>query len=136
LKTDRQVFFLPRARTLPPRSLEQAVWPFVDEWLAWFDSAADVPGSDGEGGGDGCKMESSYVSPYETPHGLARAGAKSKTRTQTMDRTETARETEGEMEADRHGLAAQGLSRLLLQPRIILLQDLVIMRREFPDHPI
>jgi hypothetical protein len=33
-------FYLPRAKTLPPRSLEQAVWPFVDEWLAWFDSYA------------------------------------------------------------------------------------------------
>jgi hypothetical protein len=24
---------------LPPRRLEQAIWPFVDEWLASFDDA-------------------------------------------------------------------------------------------------
>jgi hypothetical protein len=74
------VFFLPWARILLPHSLEQAIWPCIDEWLAWFDSAADVHGRDGDGGGDGCKMESSYVSPYETPHGLASAKAKSRTR--------------------------------------------------------
>jgi hypothetical protein len=34
-------FYLPRAKTLPPQSLEQAVWPFVGEWLAWFDSYAN-----------------------------------------------------------------------------------------------
>ena len=34
-------FYLPRTKTLPPRSLERAVWPFVDEWLAWFDSYAN-----------------------------------------------------------------------------------------------
>ena len=39
------------------------------------------------------------------------------------------------MEADRQDPAAQGLFRLLQQSRIIL-QDSVIMRREFPDHPI
>jgi len=74
---------------LPPRSLEQAVWPWVDEWLAWFDSNAEA------GSGD-----------------------------------------DGEGEADRQDLAAQGFLRLLQQLRIILLQDSVVMRREFPDHPI
>jgi hypothetical protein len=134
------IFFLPWARILPPRSFEQAVWPFINEWLAWFDSAADVHGRDGDGGGDGYKMESSYVSPYETPHCLANAKTKSRTRTrtrtQTADRIETGRETEGEMETDRHDFAAQGLLRLLLQPCIILLQDSVIMRRELPNRPI
>jgi hypothetical protein len=38
-------FYLPRAKTLPPQPLDQAVWPFVDEWLAWFD--ADANGADG-----------------------------------------------------------------------------------------
>ena len=33
-------FYLLRAKTLPPQSLEQAVWPFVDEWLMWFVSGA------------------------------------------------------------------------------------------------
>ena len=30
-------FYLPRAKVMPPRSLERAVWPWVDEWLAWFE---------------------------------------------------------------------------------------------------
>jgi Centromere DNA-binding protein complex CBF3 subunit, domain 2 len=69
------------------------------------------------------------------PQGLASAKAKSRTETQTTDRVKTGCETEGEMEADRHDLAAQGLFRLLQQLRIIF-QDSVIMRWEFPDHPI
>jgi len=73
---------------LPPRSLEQAVWPWVDEWLAWFDSNAEA------GSGD-----------------------------------------DGEGEADRQDLAAQGFLRLLQRLRIILLQDSVVMRREFPATP-
>jgi hypothetical protein len=85
-------FYLPRAKTLPPQSLEQTVWPFVDEWLAWFDAEANGAGDD-----DHVKSED---------------------------------------EADRQDLAAQGFLRLLKQLRIILLQDSVIMRREFPTHPI
>jgi hypothetical protein len=38
--------YLPRAKTLPPQLLEQAVWPFVDEWLTWFDAYAN--GGDGD----------------------------------------------------------------------------------------
>ena len=34
-------FYLLWAKTLPPQLLEQAVWPFADEWLAWFDSYAN-----------------------------------------------------------------------------------------------
>jgi hypothetical protein len=34
-------FYQARAKTLPPQSLEQVVWPFVDEWLTWFDSYAN-----------------------------------------------------------------------------------------------
>ena len=48
-------FFLPRAKTLPPQSLEQAVWPFVDEWLAWFD--ADANGADDDDDDDHVKSE-------------------------------------------------------------------------------
>jgi len=88
-------FYLPRAKVLPSRSLEQAVWPWVDEWLAWFDSNAEA-GSEDDGEGEG----------------------------------------EGEAEADRQDLAAQGFLRLLQQLRILLLQDSVVMRREFPAHPI
>jgi hypothetical protein len=31
-------YYLPRAKTLPLKSLIQAVWPWVDEWLDWFRS--------------------------------------------------------------------------------------------------
>jgi len=101
-------FYLPRAKTLPPQSLEQAVWPLVDEWLAWFDSHANS--NDGGGGGGDEDGEVKKGSPV-------RAG-------------------ESEDEADGRDLAAQGFLRLLQQLRIILLQDSVIMRQEFPDHPI
>ena len=45
-------------------------------------------------------------------------------------------EEEEEEEDDRHDLAGQGFLRLLRQLRVILLQDSVLMRQEFPDHPI
>jgi len=51
--SDQGNFYLPRAKVMPPPSLEHAVWPFVDEWLAWFEShAADHPDDDGEGASD------------------------------------------------------------------------------------
>ena len=89
-------FYLPRAKVLPPRSLEQAVWPFVDKWLAWFDSYAD--GREEE--------KSSHA------------------------------DDDDDDDDDRTDLAAQGFLRLLQQLRIILLQDSVVMRQEFPAHPI
>ena len=96
-------FYLPWAKTLRPRSLEQAVWPFVNEWLVWFDSYANS--NDGAGADAHVKNES-HVHAYENKD-----------------------------EADRRDLAAQGFLRLLKQLRIIL-QDLVIMRQEFPAHSI
>ena len=39
-------------------------------------------------------------------------------------------------EEDRSDLAAQGFLKLLMELRTILLQDSVILQREFPDHPI
>jgi hypothetical protein len=104
-------FYLPRARVSPLRSLEQAIWLFVDKWLAWFDDS-DVGAAEEVDG----KPESSYASPY-APH----------------DRE---KETVAEAEADRHDFAAQGFLRLLQQLRVMLLQDSVIMRREFPVHPL
>src|SRR5262249_1999012 len=95
-------FFLPRARVVPPRSLEQAVWPFVDESLAWFDS--------GVADDDKCTLD---------------AGPPSSNPAAALDTA-----------ADRHDLAAQGFLRLLRQLRVILLQDSVIMRQEFPAHPL
>jgi hypothetical protein len=83
-------FYLPRAKVLPPQSLEQAVWPFVDEWISWFDSHVDA-------------------------------------------------DADNDVDADtddRKDLAAQGFLRLLRELRVILLQDSVILKREFPAHPI
>lgn len=108
-------FYLPRARVSPPRSLEQAIWPFVDKWLAWFDDG-DVDAAEEVDG----KPESSYASPY-APRNREK---------------ETAAEAKAEAEADRHDLAAQGFLRLLQQLRVMLLQDSVIMRRKFPAHPL
>jgi len=102
-------FFLPRARVLPPRSLERSVWPFVDEWLTWL---GEVEG-EGEDEDVGCKPEGSPALPYAA----AALGV-------------------SEAPADRDDLAAQGFLRLLRQLRVILLQDSVIMRREFPAHPL
>jgi hypothetical protein len=90
---------------LPPQSLERAVWPFVDEWLEWFDAAP--------------------VSTATAPHGRGAKAAKT-----------TAADNAGEETADRCDLAAQGFLRLLRQFRIVLLQNSVIMRQEFPDHPL
>ncbi len=86
-------FYLPRAKVLPPRSLEQALWPFVDEWLAWFNSNLGADGAE----------DSDY---------------------------------DDDNDDDTRDLAAQGFLHLLQQLRTILLQDSVIMRKEFPDHPI
>jgi Centromere DNA-binding protein complex CBF3 subunit, domain 2 len=29
-------YYLPRAKILPPQSLVRSLWPWVDQWLAWF----------------------------------------------------------------------------------------------------
>ena len=79
--------------------LERAVWPWVDEWPAWFDSNAEAGA-----GGEDCKR--------------------------------AVEGDDGSGETDRQDLAAQGFLRLLQQLRIVLLQDSVVMRREFPDHPM
>src|SRR5271155_2579030 len=55
-------FYLPRAKTLPPRSLEQAVWPFIDEWLAWFYSYAN---NNNGAGADAHVKNESHVRAYE-----------------------------------------------------------------------
>lgn len=94
-------FYLPRAKVQPPRSLEQALWPWVDEWLAWFDSNLEADDTDD----DTAEGEEEYESYYDD-------------------------------DDDTQDLAAQGFLRLLQQLRIILLQDSVIMRKEFPDHPM
>jgi hypothetical protein len=31
-------YYLPQAKIQPPDSLVRALWPWVDQWLAWFQS--------------------------------------------------------------------------------------------------
>ena len=93
-------YYLPRAKILPPPSLAGAVWPWVDQWLQWFDenhTPAAASGADSGG------------------FGLASLPSS---------------------EEDREDLAAQGFLRLLVELRTILLQDSVLLRREFPHHPL
>jgi hypothetical protein len=87
-------YYLPRAKIPPPESLIQALWPWVDKWLAWFNSddainCQDLGQSDDDGG-------------YQ----------------------------------DRDDMAAQGFLRLLNQFRTIILQDSVLLQKEFPEHPM
>jgi hypothetical protein len=62
------------------------------------------------------------------------SGWRGSTTSTLISRQAVRRKTEAE--ADRHDLAAQAFLRLLKQLRVILLQDSVIMRREFPAHPL
>ena len=93
------VYYLPRARVEPPESLLQAVWPWVDQWLEWYDSPEDRPFP---------SYEAYTTDPQPVPSS----------------------------EDDRMDLAGQGFLRLLVVLRIVFLQDSVILRREFPQHPL
>ncbi|KAL3258479.1 hypothetical protein ABHI18_006016 [Aspergillus niger] len=90
-------YYLPRAQIQPPESLTHALWPWVDEWLDWFESYGDAS---------------------------------------RQNEKESDSETEKVNEDDRQDMAAQGFLRLLVQLRIILLQDSVMFREQFPLHPI
>jgi hypothetical protein len=92
-------YYLPRAKILPPPSLVQAIWPWVDTWLAWFKSYGEKADGDRNDGGN-------------------RA------------------DDNQDKEEDRNDMAAQGFLRLLDQLRTILLQDSVLLREQFPRHPI
>ena len=93
-------FYIPRAKVQLPESLVRAVWPWIDQWLSWFDRNFDVKALDG--------------TPYGAPPLLDVPSAKE----------------------DRLDLAAQGFLRLMLVLRTIFLQDSVLLRREFPAHPM
>lgn len=41
-------YYLPRAKIQPPDSLVRALWPWIDQWLAWFQS--DDPTNEPPGG--------------------------------------------------------------------------------------
>jgi hypothetical protein len=45
-------YYLPRAKILPPPSLVQAIWPWVDTWLDWFKSYGEKADGDRNDGGN------------------------------------------------------------------------------------
>ena len=102
-------FYLPRAKVQPPPSLIDAVWPWVDQWLAWLKAhtgPSEVGREDGLGGVAAAAYEDLPLQDLPSD------------------------------KEDPTDIAAQGFLQLLKELRVILLQDSVIMRTEFPDHPI
>ena len=86
-------YYLPRAKIVPSQALVRSIWPWVDEWLAWFEGQGEVPAEKDE-------------------------------------------ESSSTTDEDRDDLAGQGFLRLLDHLRTIILQDSVIMREHFPEHPL
>jgi len=97
-------YFLPRAQMDSPPSLLRTLWPWVEEWQAWFQ----------------CNIR------YEDPtlHPLVASSEYVK-----LKPLEPRQE-------DRTDCAGQGFLRLLAHLKVVLLQDSVILRQEFPHHPI
>lgn len=96
-------FYLPRATVEPPLSLVRSLWPWVDQWQAWFGQNWDENNVNPLGGSSYEELHLKDLSPAEE---------------------------------DRDDLAGQGFLRLLKELRTIILQDSVLLRREFPDHPV
>lgn len=96
-------YYLPRAKIAPPASLVRDLWPWVDQWSAWFKDSQDGV------------LKASVKSSYEGPLGW---------------------EPLPPSEEDSDDLAGQGFLRLLDTLRTIFLQDSVVLRKEFPRHPI
>ncbi|EAS32210.3 uncharacterized protein CIMG_13776 [Coccidioides immitis RS] len=104
-------FYLPRARVPVPESLERAVWPWVDDWMRWFESYdAQDPNSCLQG--PELRRFSDQSGPWDQPRGPSA------------------------VRLDRDDLAAQGFLRLLHHLRTVLLQDSVILQPLFPGHPL
>lgn len=77
------------------------MWPWVDEWLAWFTTNL-------EDGATSLPELFEHINLRDIPPS----------------------------DEDRRDLAAQGFLRLMVELRIVILQDSVLLRREFLDHPI
>ncbi|EDN11037.1 predicted protein [Histoplasma mississippiense (nom. inval.)] len=101
-------FFLEPPSPPPPKQLEAAIWPWVDVWLDRFDS-------------------------YER---LSQKQRQTQRREREAAEMEEVKETEQELPEDEQDLAAQGFLRLLKQLRTVILQDSVLLQRQFPDHPL
>lgn len=93
-------FYIARAKVQPSSSLVRSIWPWVDQWQAWFDQHL----------GESSLEPSVYEGLLIKDLPIA--------------------------EEDRSDLAAQGFLRLLNELRTIILQDSVLLRREFPHHPM
>lgn len=99
-------FYLPRAKVEPPLSLVQSLWPWVDQWQAWFRQNKKLSGQPDQN----LRERPSYegISLKDLPPS----------------------------QEDRDDLAAQGFLELMCELRTILLQDSVLLSAEFPDHPL
>lgn len=119
-------YFLPRAQVVPPLSLQEEVWPWVDIWLKWFNSY------------EGPTPKGSNSTPLSVSTSLLPSGPPSaSTPSPNSSRTTThGPKVMPSAEEDRTDLAAQGFLHLLYELRVIMLQDSVLLRREFPQHPI
>jgi Centromere DNA-binding protein complex CBF3 subunit, domain 2 len=91
-------YLIPRANVPVPEELVRRIWPWVDQWLAWFTAADSDADSLLPDISDGSDPEVGF--------------------------------------AERNDLAGQGFLRLLQHLRTILIQDSVLLRRDFPTHPI
>ena len=97
-------YFLKRAQVQPPASLLRAIWPWVEDWQAWFN----------------CHLQKqdpiSHPLVASSPHlRLRQLGA---------------------AEEDRTDRAGQGFLKLLAYLKVVLLQDSVLLRQQYPAHPI
>ena len=36
-------YYLPRVKIVPPKALVRSIWPWVNEWLAWFEGQGEAP---------------------------------------------------------------------------------------------
>ena len=100
-------FYIPQASVSPPDELVQALWPWADDYLQWFElyNSQDC--------------ESSFKMPEIWGlNGMNQLCEKP------------------DVWLDHDDLAAQGFLHLLQQLCTILLQDSVILQSKFPGHPV
>ena len=118
-------FYLPHVKVMPPPSLKHTMWPWVDEWLEWFELNV----------GDKEVEQELEVDIMDVVQEMEVMIEEIRQEMQ-MPPPPQEEEEEEEEEDDRYDLTGQGFLRLLRQLRVILLQDSVLMRQEFPDHLI
>lgn len=112
-------YYLPRAQVQPPESLLHTCWPWLDFWRQWLetDLAPLAPER---------ALGQAPIDPALVSSEPATAGLPPGVELRNLSRAEE----------DRTDMAAQGFLGLLDKLRTIFLQDSVILRKEFPEHPI